>query len=252
MTAEMQKPGLRLLAWCASLPYVLSYLSLLVLWHPVCMLSKLFGQRAMDFVFYCVNRSLLLPLSIVGTRLTIRSRDDIPNDRPLLIVSNHQSFHDINIIATAYGKYHPKFVAKTQLARWIPSVSFVLRHFGSVLIDRDNPRQALPALAKFAAFIEARRFSAVIFPEGTRARDGQMKAFKPSGILSLLKHMPSAIIVPCVMKNSWLLVRDHWMPAPLGLKVELEMLEPIDPAQYAKDELTGIIEARIREALMRG
>jgi hypothetical protein len=42
------------------------------------------------------------------------------------------------------------------------------------------------------------------------------------------------------------------MPAPLGLKVELEMLEPIDPAQYAKDELTGIIEARIREALMRG
>jgi hypothetical protein len=111
------------------------------------------------FHFYRVP--LAPPASSVGTRLTIRSRDDIPNDR-LANCLESSGFHDINIIATA--RYHPKFVAKTQLARWIPSVS--LSCDISVLYRLTVTIRQAP-LVKLRAFIAP---DACGDFEGTRAR----------------------------------------------------------------------------------
>ena len=74
----------------------------------------------------------------------------LPEDKPLIFVANHQGLYDIIGIGWLLRKYHPKYVSKLELGKGIPSVSYNLNHGGSVLIDRKDPKQALPALKKMA------------------------------------------------------------------------------------------------------
>ncbi|GGG40031.1 hypothetical protein GCM10011414_06880 [Croceivirga lutea] len=145
-------------------------------------------------------------------------------------------------------KFHPKFVSKKELGKGIPSVSYNLRHGGSVLIDRKNPRQALTEVAKLGKYIEKHNRSAVIFPEGTRSRNGEPKPFKTKGLQILLKYAPNALIVPISINNSWKILKYGKFPMGLGNHVKFQVHEPIentgDPI-----ELIAKIEATITSGI---
>ena len=92
--------------------------------------------------------------------------------KPLIIVANHQSTGDIPPIIWHLKKFHPKiYLDKKQLGRWIPGVSYNLRNGGSVLIDRSRPEESIGLIKVFAQKLERNKWSAVIFPEGTRSHD---------------------------------------------------------------------------------
>ena len=135
-------------------------------------------------------------------------------------------------------------MSKKELGKGIPSVSFNLVHGGSVLIDRNDGKSALLEIGRLGTYIEEHKRSAVIFPEGTRSRDGHPKAFKPMGLKMLLKKAPSALIVPISINNSWKLVRFGQFPMGLGAKVQLDVQQPIENnGNY--DELIEQIEASV-------
>ena len=115
-----------------------------------------------------------------------------------------------------FRKFHPKFVSKIELGKGIPSISFNLNHGGSVLIDRKNPKQALPAIKKLSEYIESNCRSAVIFPEGTRSKNGKPKRFSPNGLKILCKYAPSAYVVPVTINNSWKMFKFGSFPLGLG------------------------------------
>ncbi|WP_349739991.1 lysophospholipid acyltransferase family protein [Maribacter sp.] len=182
--------------------------------------------------------------NILGTTYRFTNNFDLPTDRPLIIVTNHQSMYDIPPIIWHMRKHHPKFVSKKELGKGIPSVSFNLVHGGSALIDRNDGKSALIEIGRLGSYIEEHTRSAVIFPEGTRSRDGHPKAFKPMGLKMLLKKAPSALIVPISINNSWKLVRFGQFPMGLGAKVQLDVQQPIENnGNY--DELIKQIEASV-------
>jgi 1-acyl-sn-glycerol-3-phosphate acyltransferase len=80
--------------------------------------------------------------------------------------------YDIIAMIWYLRRFHCKFVSKK--IRKNPSISFNLRHGGSVLIDRKDSKQAIPAIKGWGVY---RKRSAVIFPEGTRSRTGKPKVF---------------------------------------------------------------------------
>ena len=188
-------------------------------------------------------------LNILGTRFTFRNPHKIPSDRPLIIVTNHQSMYDIPPIIWHMRKHHPKFVSKKELGKGIPSVSFNLRHGGSALIDRKDGVQALREIGKLGKYIESHNRSAVIFPEGTRSRDGRPKKFKPMGLKTLLKHAPSALIVPISINNSWKLLRYGKFPMGLGCHLTFDVHEPL-PNTGHQDELIDQIESTITQGII--
>lgn len=165
--------------------------------------------------------------NILGTTYTFSNLHAIPTEKPLIVVTNHQSMYDIPPIIWHMRKYHPKFVSKKELGKGIPSVSFNLVHGGSVLIDRNDGKGALMEIGKLGNYIEKHNRTAVIFPEGTRSRDGYPKPFKPMGLKMLLKKAPSALIIPISINNSWKLVRYGKFPMGLGAKVSFQVHEPI-------------------------
>lgn len=201
----------------------------LLVFHPIQWLGyNVFGYNGLKKTVSCLNWFLMRATNILGTTYRFTNNHTLPIDRPLIIVTNHQSMYDIPPLIWYLRKNHPKFVSKKELGKGIPSVSYNLVHGGSVLIDRKDGKSAIMQIAKLGGYIEEHNRSAVIFPEGTRSRDGHPKPFKPMGLKMLLKKAPSALIVPISINNSWKLVRYGKFPMGLGAKVSFTVHKPIE------------------------
>lgn len=220
----------------------------LLIFHPLQMLGKAIGYRAhkkvVDSMIWWINKSLLLNGSFI--QYNRRNTTAIPTDRPLIVVSNHQSMFDIPAISWLLRKNHPKYVAKKSLEYGIPSISYNIRHGGSVTIDRKDARQALQALEDFGKYIQENKFAACIFPEGTRSKDGRLRPFKGLGLMKLLKTMPDALVVPIAIQGFWPIERYRLKPIPFAPRLRCTLLEPIERDLSDKDIL-ALVEERIKE-----
>ncbi|MTI30576.1 lysophospholipid acyltransferase family protein, partial [Xanthovirga aplysinae] len=192
---------------------------------------------------------IIKSFGILGARVTFRGLDQLPNDRPLIIVANHQSMYDIPAVVWGFRKHHPKFVAKKELGKNIPSASYSLKHGGSVLIDRKNGSQSIREIIKLGKKIEKNSYSACIFPEGTRSKNGQLRKFQAAGIRTLLKGAPSALIVPYVIDGNFRLQINGHFPMSFGEKLNYTALKPIEPKGMSAEEVVEKTEIAIREAL---
>ncbi len=187
-------------------------------------------------------------MNILGTRFTFNNPHQIDTNQPLIIVANHQSMYDISPIMWYMRKHHPKFISKIELGKGIPSVSYNLRHGGSALIDRKNPRQSLPAIMKFGEYIEENKRAAVIFPEGTRSKNGEPKPFQTKGLEILFKKIPSALVVPVSINNSWKTLRYGKFPMGLGTHITFTVHKPIKVSTFTdKQALINSVETTIKE-----
>ena len=241
----------KLLAYPLSVLYYLCFGIVLVIFHAlqwVCL--NVFGLKAHKISVDWLQFFLMRCLNILGTRFSFENAYDIPINKPLIIVTNHQSMYDIPPIIWFMRKHHPKFVSKKELGKGIPSVSFNLRHGGSVLIDRKDPKGSIKAIKAFANNIQKNNWSAVIFPEGTRSRTGAPKPFKTKGLLSLMQNIPDGLLVPITINNSWKILRYGKFPLALGSKVQFIVHEPLPISDYDPNELIKITETQIKGAIL--
>ncbi|WP_104735006.1 lysophospholipid acyltransferase family protein [Hanstruepera ponticola] len=241
----------KLLAYPLTALYAFFFLLTLVVFHPIQWFCfNVLGYKAHKITVDWLQFFLMRCLNLLGTRITFKNKFDIPINQPVIIVANHQSMYDISPIMWYMRKYHPKFISKKELGRGIPSVSYNLRHGGSVLIDRKNPRQSLPAIMKFGEYIEKNKRAAVIFPEGTRSKTGKPKPFQTKGLEILFKKIPSAIIVPITVNNSWKMLRYGKFPMGIGNHLKFQVHEPIKLATFVdKQELIKQIETTITSSI---
>ena len=170
-----------------------------------------------------LQKSLVAALRLCGTRFAVERAGGLAAGRPALFVSNHQSMFDIPILGAILAPHYLKFVSKRELARrWIPSISYNLRRGGNALIDRSDRAEALEAIRKLGVEeVAGRGVSAVIFPEGTRARGGVLAPFRPQGTLALMAAAPDAPVVPVAIDDSWRLLEHGLRPAPFGTRVRV-------------------------------
>jgi 1-acyl-sn-glycerol-3-phosphate acyltransferase len=240
----------RLLSYPLSVIYYLCFGLCLVIFHPVQWIClNFFGYQAHKKSVDYLNFMLLRCTNLVGTRYTFENRDWIPKNVPLIFVSNHQSMYDIIAMIWYLRDFHAKFVSKKELGQGIPSVSYNLRHGGSVLIDRKDPKQAIPMIKGLSEYIEKHQRSAVIFPEGTRSKDGKPKEFAQSGLKILCKYAPSAFVVPITINNSWKMVKFGFFPLGLGNHLTFTVHQPLSVKDVALEDIMKITENEIVQAI---
>jgi 1-acyl-sn-glycerol-3-phosphate acyltransferase len=108
----------------------------------------------------------------------------IPAGPGILVLMNHQSLLDIPLVVLAVEEGYPLIVTRRRYARRIPLVSFMLRLYDFPLVDPGRMRTAqLEVLAEAAASAER---PTVIYPEGGRTRDGEIRPFKRGGLRAIL------------------------------------------------------------------
>ncbi|PCH76722.1 MAG: 1-acyl-sn-glycerol-3-phosphate acyltransferase [Flavobacteriaceae bacterium] len=222
----------------------------LLFFHVVQWLGyNLFGYKGHKWAVDRMNRYLMSCLYILGTKITFIHPHSLPKDAPLILVSNHQSMYDISPLAWFLRTLHPKFVAKKELEKGIPSISYNLNHGGSVLIDRRDARQSLTALAKFGKFIKKNNYAAVIFPEGTRSIDGSPKAFSSNGLKMLVKYAPGAYVVPVSINNCWKITQYGKFPLGVGAHISFEIHEAIKVDSMPFKDLFTLTEKIVKEGI---
>ncbi|WP_072303670.1 lysophospholipid acyltransferase family protein [Cellulophaga fucicola] len=220
----------------------------LIVFHPIQWICfNVFGYTAHKKSVSILNWFLMRSTHFLGTHYAFRKKAEIPTDRPIILVANHQSMNDIPPLIWFFRKNHPKFVSKKELGKGIPSVSYNLRHGGSALIDRKDARQALSEIAKLGKYIEKNNRCAIIFPEGTRSRTGHPKKFQPMGLKILMKNAPSALIVPISINNSWKLLKYGKYPYGLGSHFTIDVHAPVEITGNADD-----IIAQVEQTVTKG
>lgn len=240
----------KIISYPISVVFYLLFGLLLVIFHPIQYIClNVFGYQAHKKCVDYMNLTFIAITHMLGTTYKFTNIARIPKNAPIIFVANHQSMYDIIAIIWFLRRFHPKFVSKKELGKGIPSVSFNLRHGGSVLIDRNDPKQAIPTIKGLSEYIEKHNRSAVIFPEGTRSKDGHPKPFAHSGLKILCKYAPAAYVVPITINNSWKIVKFGIFPLGLGNRLTFTVHEPMAVKSDSFEDIMTRAEQQIVSAI---
>jgi len=157
-------------------------------------------------------------------------------------MANHASMIDIWAVLLAVPVPF-RFIAKKQLGA-IPLFGWAMRAGRFIFIDRQNAASARRSIEEAARRIKSGQ-SVVIFPEGTRTRDGRLNAFKKGGFHLALDS--GAAIVPvaihgsrALMPRGSALIRSGTVRVDIGEPIETAGLRPADREALA---------ARVRDTI---
>jgi 1-acyl-sn-glycerol-3-phosphate acyltransferase len=235
-----------LLDWLFTIPFLATFGLLLAFFDPLQRVARLFGQRPQEIMAGSLQTGLVWAFRICGTQIEVERSPEVRPWSSYVLIANHQSLFDIPILGAILFSNFPKYVSKRELASWIPSISYNLRRGGNAIIDRKDRAQALAEIRALGRRLAERNVSAVIYPEGTRSRRGELGAFKPGGTLELLEAAPNVPVVPVSIDNAWKLLRHNLLPVPFGTRVRVRIGAPIS---RAPNEDRAALLARAREQI---
>lgn len=189
-----------------------------------------------------------------GTPCRVVGLEGIPLHQPLVFACNHQSWFDIfQLAAVLPGSL--RFVAKKELER-IPLLGRAMRKAGHVFIDRQNRERAFSAYDEAAEGIRA-GISAVVFPEGTRSRTGELLPFKKGPfVLAIAAQVP---LVPAysagtftLMPKGSLRLRPHPIALLFGQPIDTTRMTYDDRERLSAETRRAIEGLRERAMKMQG
>jgi 1-acyl-sn-glycerol-3-phosphate acyltransferase len=232
-------------------PFVIvAFFLVLLIFQPIQWFCyKVFGYAAHKRSVDILNLCLLRTVYLAGNTVVFTNKQNLPIGRPIIFLANHQSMFDIPPLIYYLRKYHAKFISKIELTKGIPSISFNLKYGGGANIDRKDSRQSIAEIIKLATRMKENKWSAVIFPEGTRSKDGQVKSFQVGGIATMLKKCPDALLVPVAINNTWKITQYGYYPLNSFTKMTWDVLEPIEPNGQPMEDLVKEAEDRIRRSI---
>lgn len=238
---------IKLLSYILSGIFGIILILILLFYHPLQWITLRISYKAHKLVADALNWTVIQSLLLIGTRVVFKKETNLPKNTTLIFAANHQSMFDIPPIIWFLRKHHPKFVAKIELGKGIPSVSINLRGSGAALIDRKDSNQAIKELEEFSKRIQKNNWSAAIFPEGTRSRDGKPKRFFTNGLKTIIKYNPDSYIVPISINNSWKIYRYGKFPLGLFSTIYVTAHEPIPLQNQDVDMALQKLESTIKE-----
>ena len=164
---------------------------------------------------------------------------------PRIFLANHLSTLDIWVMAAALP-VTTRFVSKRSVF-WIPVLGQAMAVAGFIPIDRGDRGRAIQSLGRAADVVRGGA-SVILFPEGTRSRDGRLARFKRGAFhLALQAGVP---VVPVAISGTFQVVRPRSIVVTPG-PVRVTFGEPIDVAPFQPDDIEGLTTG-VRASIVRG
>lgn len=186
-------------------------------------------------------------IKATGSTVKVIGLDNIPKDRAVLFVGNHQSNFDIPLLMGYLEKPHG-YIAKAELKK-VPIVAQWMTEMKCVFMDRSNRRQSLKAIKEGIETLKNGQ-SLVVFPEGTRSKSNEIGEFKAGSLTLATKS--GAPIVPITISGAHRIMESNnnrIQPA----QVTLTIGEPIymeDVKELSGQELTKLVEEKVKSHLI--
>jgi 1-acyl-sn-glycerol-3-phosphate acyltransferase len=201
------------------------------------------SQRSLiSRLWYKFMRMILQIIALLMFQVRHSGQKNIPSEGSVLVVSNHQSHLDPPLVGMACGR-HMNFVSRQSLFRFAP-FGWLINSLDAIPIDREGIglsgiKESLKRLKRGEMLL--------IFPEGTRTPDGQIKPFRP-GFTSLAVRSGAAILPVAIEGAYRCWPKSQTFPRP-G-KVRVHYGQPILPQDYKgmdERDLLVLVEKRVRQ-----
>ena len=178
------------------------------------------------FAHWCARTWSRLILATTGVRVSVEGLERLEPGRTYVFVANHQSIYDIPILFWSLP-YQLRIIAKESLGNF-PFLGWHLRRTGHMLVDRRRPDRA--RIFGWASRLTSNGLSLIVFPEGTRSRDGRVARFKGGGfLLALQAGLP---VVPLsIIGSRHVMLKGRLATYPGN--VRLVVHEPIDTREMS-------------------
>jgi len=177
-------------------------------------------------------------IKLIGCRVTVTGRENIPRGGGVCFVSNHSGAFDIALLLTYAGRLFG-FVAKRELL-FVPFLNIWIFMLGGLFINRKNPRKALKTIN--AGIARIRKGGAmIIFPEGHRSKEHKLLPFHPGSFK--LATQSGAVIVPVAIKGTRdIYEKNHRVnPCP----VSITFCKPVNTADLPVEDRKQVLSDRI-------
>ncbi|NCC72297.1 MAG: hypothetical protein EOM06_02785 [Sphingobacteriia bacterium] len=178
-------------------------------------------------------------------RLSYDGLQNLPQ-APFIMAANHQSFFDGFIIASLLKRKifsRTYFYAKEKhvKSRWM---KFLARHNNIIIVDLNNDLRL--SLQKMATALQNNR-NIIIFPEGTRTKDGAVGQFKDT--FAILSRELGVPVVPVAINGAWhAFPRGSFFPKPFR-QITVSFLKPIHPGKETYQSISRVVREQIQSQL---
>jgi 1-acyl-sn-glycerol-3-phosphate acyltransferase len=212
-----------------------------VLWGTLSVIGSLFSKTG-RFQHYCMRTWSRWCCWSSRTKVVVEGAENAARDKPQMFAANHQAIYDILIL----GGWIPvqfRWIARKEWFR-TPFMGWHLKRYGTIAVDRSNPRASAKSLLEAADRIRGGT-NVVFFPEGTRQPDALLQEFKPGGFLLAMKAgvpiVPVSIVgtKDIIRKNSWRVHKGT---------IRLIIGKPIDATRYSKRDREKLM-GDVRDAM---
>ncbi|MBU0528986.1 1-acyl-sn-glycerol-3-phosphate acyltransferase [bacterium] len=164
-----------------------------------------------------------LILLAAGVKYSVRGLDYLDSKQNYIFAGNHESALDIPL-AFAGIKHHVVAISKIEY-KWIPIFGWAMQAAKHIFVDRHNHIKALESLKQAALSLKSNPRSILLFPEGTRSRDGKIHKFKKGGLLLAIETQFSVVpMALCGTSDVVVKGARQLNPTP----IELRIGKPID------------------------
>jgi 1-acyl-sn-glycerol-3-phosphate acyltransferase len=184
---------------------------------------------------WLIMKTILSPVKVTGL-------DKIDTSKPHVYAVNHASAMDIPVLYV-YLPFQFRIVFKKELLAY-PIVGWQLKRSGQVCIDQQKPTNSIAAIRSAVKSLKG-GMPLVIYPEGGRTPDGEIKPFLPGAFFLAIKAQVD--IVPVALVGTYeLLPMDtyHIKCRPLEMRVGA----PISTAGMTMRDLEAV-SAKVRKAM---
>ena len=196
------------------------------------------SKKLKNFYHWCEVHTMNWVLTLLGVRYRLDGEENIPTDRPYLLVCNHRSAFDPMTTVATFKKWQLCFVCKPEIFQ-VPIFGTAMKRAGFFPIDRDNPRNAVTAIKHAAQVITEQGRSVGIYPEGTRTTgEGDMLPFH-AGSFKIAKMADCPVVVASVRVTNGLMY---------PRRVELNVLDVMEE-DFVRENNTATLAERAQTTI---
>ena len=181
----------------------------------------------------------------VGVKIQMIGLENLDSLKNYIFAANHSSSLDIPLML-GYIPFWIVPISKIEL-KWIPFLGWAMQMAGHVFVDRGNHERAIASLSKIKTSLLKNPRSILLFPEGSRSNDGQIKPFKSGGLgLGISTGIP---IVPVAIIGTFESLGKESTSFENNL-LTVQIGSPIDTNEYIENDrkiLSKLVFERVKE-----
>ncbi len=186
---------------------------------------------------------------LLGINFDVKGLENIPDNEPVIFVSNHQSLIDVKLSIAAIPRNF-SFISKDILFK-IPLLGKYMRTSGHIGIRRSDERNAYGTLSEVIKKLDGGK-SIIFFPEGTRSENGELGKFK-RGISMVILKSGRRVIPTAIIGSRGYLPKSSILSNPEHRDICFRFGKPIEFPKIEKEdrELSMDVVARVRSEVSK-